>query len=132
MTAWDWVKSKMQKKPDQPKEAILFNPSKNHNFNPLQQEKYLRNPNANPNINPSAYEDQDNDGISDNLELPVHKQKLPRLPTRQDKLFQMHKAYKEDGTYVQTVSYPLPPVAFEKKMFDRNKRIRNRENKFMR
>lgn len=35
------------------------------------------------------------------------------------------------GHYVSTITYPLPPVSWEKKQFDKNRRMRNGKNKYL-
>lgn len=35
------------------------------------------------------------------------------------------------GKYVQTLSYPLPPVKWEGKQHDQNRRMRNSKNRFL-
>jgi hypothetical protein len=35
------------------------------------------------------------------------------------------------GCYVSTITYPLPPVSWEKKQFDLNRRRRNGKNKYL-
>lgn len=35
------------------------------------------------------------------------------------------------GHYVSTITYPLPPVSWEKKEFDKNKKMRNGGNKYL-
>lgn len=35
------------------------------------------------------------------------------------------------GHYVSTITYPLPPVSWEKKKFEQNKRMRNGKNKYL-
>lgn len=35
------------------------------------------------------------------------------------------------GNYIPTITYPLPPVSFEKKKFSQNRRMRNCKNRYL-
>jgi hypothetical protein len=35
------------------------------------------------------------------------------------------------GKFVPTATYPLPPVSHQQKLLDRNRRMRNKDNKFL-
>jgi len=37
----------------------------------------------------------------------------------------------KNGCYVSTITYPLPPLSWEQKQFDRNRRIRDGKNKYL-
>lgn len=82
--------------------------------------------------------DENKNKIPDILETRHHKEFGDETP-RKDKLkpFSFKKPRKEynqsfdnKGKYVLTATYPLPPINHEKKMLERNKRLRNKDNKF--
>jgi hypothetical protein len=41
-----------------------------------------------------------------------------------------NQSFDKKGYYIPTATYPLPPLSHDKKMFARNKRMRNKNNKF--
>jgi len=143
MSIWDSLTGR-KKKP----QAVAFNPNLNNSLNPGQLERLRMNPNWDPSVNPGAL-DLDSDGINDELEPKRHKnfgqnmnnmnnmnnpaiQNIPgNFHPKQKGLLSQNKCVTEDGTYVSTCTYPLPPVAFEKKQFDNNRKIRNKYNQYL-
>lgn len=115
------------------------NPHLSNNINQLQNESYMRNPQQDPAFNPNALADVDGDGIADILETKHHKEFGDGM-LRQDKLKpfsfkQPRKDYNQSfdkkGRYVITATYPLPPLSHEKKMIERNRKLNNKDNKFI-
>jgi hypothetical protein len=114
------------------------NPSQNNNLNQIQNEQWMR---ENTLIRDPMYvydDDKDNDGIADALETKHHKSFGDGAP-RPDKLkpFSFKKPRKDynqsfdnKGRYLVTATYPLPPISHQKKMLERNKKLRNQDNKF--
>lgn len=119
------------------KKSILGN---NSSPNQLVEERFIRRPNFQSMYNNNALtdgahemEDLNGNGIPDALEVNVPKQKRPKLnpftfknPTKDYNQSFDHRT----GRYVPTATYPLPPLSYEKKMLDRNKKMRNKQNKF--
>jgi len=85
-----------------------------------------------------------------NLEKPDYPQSNPYKDLNQDgpdpilkprksgvNLFNPVKDTKKDisrnkyGHYVSTMTYPLPPVSWEKKQFEKNRRMRNGKNNYL-
>jgi hypothetical protein len=121
------------------KVAGANNPHLNTNINQLQNESYTRNPQKNPNFNPNALVDADNDGIADVLETKHHREFGDGIP-RQDKLKPFsfkeprkdyNQSFDKKGRYVVTATYPLPPLSHQNKMIDRNRKLNNKQNKFL-
>ena len=58
-------------------------------------------------------------------------------PKRSVNLFNPAKDANKDisrnkhGHYVSTITYPLPPLSWEKKQFDKNRRMRNGKNNYL-
>ena len=120
------------------KKSGANNPSQNNNLNQLQNEQWMRENTLQRDPMYVYDEDKDNDGITDALETKHHKSFGDGNP-RPDKLkpFSFKKPRKDynqsfdnKGKYVVTATYPLPPLSHQKKMLDRNKKLRNQDNKF--
>ena len=115
MSFWDKLKSFG-------KSAIVNNPQKNNNFNQLQMEKWNRNPNIDPSINPNAtghdieLESEDKPKSSKFMGMDFSKKDISR---------------NKKGHYVSTATYPLPPCSHEKCEYEKNRRMRNANNKFL-
>jgi hypothetical protein len=120
------------------KKSGVNNPNENNNLNQIQNEQWMR---ENTLVRDPMYvydDDKDHDGIADALETKHHKnpndgdKKLGKLnpfsfkKPRKD----YNQSFDHKGRYVSTVTYPLPPLSYEKKMFERNKKINNKHNKF--
>jgi len=91
--------------------------------------KQLKNP-SNPGYpgygNPT-YKDLNQDGPD-----PILKPKKPGinlLNPAKDAGNDISK--NKHGHYVSTVTYPLPPVSWEKKQYEKNRRMRNGKNNYL-
>jgi len=120
------------------KKSAKNNPNQNNNLNQLQNEGWMRDNIEARDPNYILDDDKDKDGIADALETKHHKSFGDEI-LRQDKLkpFSFKKPRKDynqsfdkKGRYVATATYPLPPVSHDKKMFEMNKKINNKDNKF--
>lgn len=72
--------------------------------------------------------DLNNNQIPDYKEKPKFKEvnlMNPALDTDKD------ISRDKRGHYVSTITYPLPPVKWEKKQHDQNRRLRNKDNKYL-
>lgn len=104
--------------------------------NQMVEERYIRQPAPMQGVNNNnslAYNDEDENGVVDSLETHPPKQKRPKLnpftfknPTKDYNQSFDHKT----GRYVVTATYPLPPLSYDKKMLERNRKMRNKNNKF--
>jgi hypothetical protein len=87
--------------------------------------KLKMNP-SKPDVYPT-YHDVNRDG-----EDPILKPKKPGInllnPVKDSDKDISHDKH---GNYVSTITYPLPPLSWEKKQFDNNRRIRNGKNKYL-
>lgn len=118
----------------------------NSSPNQLVEERFMRQPNfqsqsMNNGLKDEYFQDADHDGIDDRFEnqhtakdlTGVKKNPNPKTfkPfSFKGKYKNYNVSYDNKGKYVPTATYPLPPVGHEKRMLDRNKRMRNSENKF--
>lgn len=120
------------------KKSGINNPNENNNLNQMQNEQWTR---SNVLARDPMYvydDDKDDDGIADALEVKHHKdfgdgnKKLSKLnpfsfkKPRKD----YNQSFDKKGRFVLTATYPLPPISHQKKMFARNKKINNKDNKF--
>lgn len=113
------------------KNILGTNPSPNQ----MIEERYIRQPAPMQGVNNNnslAYNDEDENGVMDSLETHPPKQKRPRLkpfsfknPTKD-----YNQSFDRKGKYLVTATYPLPPLSHQKKMLERNKKLRNKDNKF--
>jgi hypothetical protein len=129
------------------KKNILGN---NSSPNQLVGERFLRQPNfqsqqQNNSLIDDYYKDEDHDGIDDRLEPKGHYkpgQDISGIKKHADP--KTHKpfsfkgknkdynvSFNDKGHFVPTATYPLPPVSHQQKLLDRNRRLRNKENKFL-
>lgn len=110
------------------KQAIAFNPNKNNQLNPAQQQRWNRNPMLNPNLNPEAT-DANQNGVADMLEQRQGQDNgmIVNGPFK----FKKDISRDQHGGYIQTMTYPLPPVSHDKQQFKKNDRMRNEKNKFL-
>jgi hypothetical protein len=123
----------------------------NSSPNQLVEERFLRQPNiqslqSNNALTDDYYVDEDHDGIDDRFE-PRSKGFKPgqnisgikKHPNPKEfKPFSFKGKYKDynlsfdkKGKFVPTATYPLPPVSHQQKLLDRNRRMRNKDNKFL-
>ena len=121
------------------KMSAIHNPSINNNLNQLNNDKLMSSHTFVQNPNYLIPVDDNNNNVPDMLELKHRKEYGDGNPS-QEKLnpFSFKKPRKDynqsfdkKGFYVPTATYPLPPLSHDKKMFDRNKRMRNKNNKFL-
>jgi len=130
--------SKISKAFGKKKEAAAFNPNINNNLNQIQNERLkqsnllVRDPNY---VIPA---DDNDDGVPDMLELKHRKDygdgienkgKLQPFSFKNPRK-DYNQSFDKKGLYVPTATYPLPPVSWDKKMFKRNQKLRNKNNKF--
>jgi hypothetical protein len=120
------------------KKSGVNNPNENNNLNQLQNEEWMR---ANTLVRDPMYiydDDKDNDGVADALEVKHHKDfgdGIPR-PTKLNPFTfkkprkDYNQSFDRKGKYIVTATYPLPPLSHQKKMLERNKQLRNKDNKF--
>lgn len=124
------------------KKSVL---GKNSSPNQLVDERYIRQPaiqgvsNSN-----SLYQDEDENGIDDRFEpkqfkpgqdisgIKKHANPKTHKPfSFKDKNKDYNVSYNDKGYFVPTATYPLPPVSHQQKLLDRNRRMRNKDNKFL-
>jgi hypothetical protein len=120
------------------KASGVNNPNLNNNLNQTTNEQWMR---ENTLIRDPMYVtpvDEDRNGVADILETKHKKgygdgnKKLPKLQPfsfkkpRKD----YNQSFDKKGRYVPTATYPLPPISHDKKMFERNRQINNKDNKF--
>jgi len=125
------------------KKSIL---GKNSSPNQLVNEKYIRQPAVMQGVSntDSLYIDEDENGIDDRFETKQFKpgqdiSGIKKHPNPKEyKPFSFKGKYKEynvsydtKGKFVPTATYPLPPVSHQQKLLDRNRRMRNKNNKFL-
>ena len=127
------------------KKAIKGN---NSSPNQLVEERFIRQPgftgvSNNNSLVDDYYQDEDHDGIDDRFE-PKKKHGPKDISgvshnsnpkdfkpfSFKQKLKNYNLSYDKKGKYVPTATYPLPPIRHEKILLDRNKKMRNKDNKF--
>ena len=120
------------------KASAVNNVNKNSSLNQLQNEQLMSNNTYARDPNYIIPVDADNNGVPDILETK-HKKNYGDGNKQLGKLqpFSFKKPRKDynqsfdkKGRYVPTATYPLPPISHDKKMFERNRRINNKDNKF--
>ena len=127
------------------KNNILGN---NNSPNQLVGERQIRQPNFvslynnNSLIDDYHETDKNHNGVPDSLEIKEmkkHHEKFGDGVPRDDKLKPFsfkaprkdyNQSFDHKGKYIVTATYPLPPLSHQKKMLERNKRLRNHDNKF--
>jgi|WetSurMetagenome_2_1015567.scaffolds.fasta_scaffold327735_2 hypothetical protein len=87
--------------------------------------KPMANP-ENPGYNNPTYKDLNKDGV-DPLLKPKRNVNLlnPAKDANRDISKDKH------GHYVTTMTYPLPPLSWQKQQYDKNRKMRNSGNKFL-
>jgi hypothetical protein len=127
------------------KKNILGN---NSSPNQIVNERFIRQPNfqsqqMNNALKDEYYQDADNDGIDDRFESkPMKGQDISGIKKHPNpkefkpfsfkgKFKNYNVSYDRTGKFVPTATYPLPPVSHQQKLLDRNRRMRNKENKFL-
>jgi len=131
------------------KKNILGN---NSSPNQMVEERFIRQPNFQSqqmnNGLKDEYYDEDKDGIDDRFETKpkqsggfapgkditgvknhVNPNEFKPFSFKQ-KIKHYNLSYNKKGHYVPTATYPLPPVKHEQKLLERNRRMRNKDNKF--
>lgn len=91
----------------------FMGPGKKRNMNPAKPEAY------------PTYHDLNKDG-----EDPVLRPKKVNISPPQEALGYNYK-YNKHGHYVSTLNYPLPPLSWERKQFEKNRRMRNAKNRYL-
>ena len=118
---------------------------KNSSPNQLIDERYIRQPAFQGFVSTDSLIDQDGDGIDDRLEPVGHFKPgqnitgIKKNPNPKEykpfsfkgKFKNYNVSFNAKGEYVPTATYPLLPLNHEKKLMDRNRRMRNKENKFL-
>lgn len=117
---------------------------KRNSPNQLVNEKYIRQPVMDGVSNTNTlYQDEDNNGIDDRLEPDYRPGQnitgIKKNPNPKEykpfsfkgKFKNYNVSYNAKGEYVPTATYPLPPVSHQQKLMDRNRRMRNKDNKFL-
>ena len=123
---------------------------KGNNSSPNQMvgERFIRQPNfpslqQNNSLKDDYYQDEDENGIDDRFEPQskvgqdisgIKKHPNPKEFTPfsfKGKYKNYNVSYDRKGYYVPTATYPLPPVSHQQKLLDRNRRMRNKDNKFL-
>jgi len=77
-----------------------------------------------------VYGDLNRDGIDTPLE-PKRKVDTNIIKQPTSRYGPVEPPRDRHGHYVQTMSYPLPPVGWEKKQFAKNRRLRNSKNNYL-
>ena len=123
----------------------------NNSPNQMVGERFLRQPNIqalqqNNSLIDEYYQDEDEDNIDDRLEpspkgfkpgqdisgIKKHPNPKEFKPfSFKDKYKNYNVSYDKKGYFVPTVTYPLPPINHQNKLLDRNRRMRNKDNKFL-
>ena len=120
------------------KTAAINNPNLNNNLSQQQNERRMMDNTFARDPNYVIPIDENENGIPDILETK-HKaeygdgeSKLGKLKpfTFKGPRKDYNQSFDNKGRYVPTATYPLPPISHEKKMFARNRRINNKDNKF--
>jgi hypothetical protein len=120
------------------KASEINNPSINNNLNQNRNEQLMSNNTFARDPNYIIPVDEDENGIPDMLETK-HRKNYGDGNKQLDKLSPFsfksprkdyNQSFDKKGRYVPTATYPLPPISHDKKMFARNKKINNKDNKF--
>ena len=118
------------------KVSAVNNVNLNHNFNQSQNDRLMRENTFARDPNYVVPIDEDENGIPDMLETKHrkeygdgHKQmnKLKPFSFKEPRK-DYNQSFDKKGRYVPTATYPLPPVSHDKKMFEMNKKINNKDN----
>jgi len=118
--------------------AAINNPRVNNNLNQSNNDRLMATNTFAQNPNYIKPVDEDGNDVPDMLELKHRKEyhdgELPEEKLNPFTFKKPRKDYNQSfdkkGFYVPTATYPLPPLSHDKKMFERNKRMRNKNNKF--
>ena len=128
------------------KKNILGN---NSSPNQLINERFVRQPNitsqvVNNGLKDDYYQDDDDNGIDDRFEprkvnagqniTGIQKHPNPKEFNPfsfKGKFKNYNVSYDRRGRYVPTATYPLPPLNHQQKLIDRNRRMNNKDNKFV-
>jgi hypothetical protein len=120
------------------KASQVSNPSFNNNLNQRENERLMSNNTFARDPNYIVPVDEDENGVADVLETKHKNQygdgnkklgKLEPFSMKQPRK-DYNQSFDNKGRYINTATYPLPPISHDKKMFARNKQINNKDNKF--
>jgi len=108
---------------DKLKERVSRN-ANNDNTSSWNDNNLMYQENRYPNRNPYPV-DENSNGVADMLEN--------QRPPQKRSMFKPSpiKRYDKKGQYISTLTYPLPPIKWEKKQFIQNKKVRNKDNQYL-
>ena len=120
------------------KVAAAANPNINNQLNQTQNDRLMASNNFARDPNYVVPVDENENNVPDMLEVKHRKEygdgekQLGKLNpfTFKKPRKDYNQSFDSKGRYVRTMTYPLPPISHDKKMFNMNKKINNKDNKF--
>ena len=120
------------------KVAAVTNPNLNNQLSQAQNDRLMSQNTFARDPNYVVPIDEDENDVPDMLEVKHKKEygdgnkelgKLNPFTFKQPRK-DYNQSFDGKGRYVRTMTYPLPPISHDKKMFARNRRLNNKDNKF--